>query len=119
MSLAEIALGCFLAVKAVMVGHKEEPEKDREPTEKKKKLSSKQDNPEAQFLTFCHHYFVCNPGDNAEAVARYWRHTDQDQSYPRARVGEWFNTLRQNLRYRIKVPCSHKIAFLSKIYIFF
>jgi len=27
MSLAEIALGCFLAVKAVMVGHKEEPEK--------------------------------------------------------------------------------------------
>ena len=74
--------------------------------DKKKKLSSKQENPEAVFLTFCHHYFVVHPGANADKMEEFWK---DDDPFPRKKVEievlihEWFATFRQNYRKRVKV----------------
>lgn len=71
--------------------------------EKRKKLSVKQENSDSVFLTFCHHYFVANPGANADKLEEFWK---ADNPFPRKKVGEWFATFRQIYPKRVKASPS-------------
>jgi len=55
------------------------------------------------FLTFCHHYFVANPGANADKLEEFWK---ADNPFPRKKVGEWFATFRQIYPKRVKASPS-------------